>query len=149
MDIFFSTRVPQTVYEISVYASSKRNFFWKRECIHEYLQYFLYRVSNEVFFFFRQVYVIPIRDYEIAFTRETHLGIFYYREYYSFKLFKCSNVYHRKFYDSFIRVRPMKSQFRQKVKGKRSNLSWSNTDTSCYEHVCTTPIYRIISIHQI
>ena len=48
-----------------------------------------------------------LRDY--AFTRETHLGIFYYREYYSFKLFKCSNVYHRKFSDSFIRVRPMKS----------------------------------------
>lgn len=68
-----------------------------------------YIVFPTKFFFFRQVYVIPIRDYEIAFTRETHLGIFYYREYYSFKLFKCSNVYHRKFYDSFIRVRPMKS----------------------------------------
>lgn len=70
---------------------------------------FLISCFQRSFFFFRQVYVIPIRDYEIAFTRETHLGIFYYREYYSFKLFKCSNVYHRKFYDSFIRVRPMKS----------------------------------------
>lgn len=69
--------------------------------------YFLY-VFPTKFFFFRQVYVIPIRDYEIL-QGETHLDIFYYREYYSFKLFKYSNVYHRKFYDSFIRVRPMKS----------------------------------------
>lgn len=109
INIFFLDSCPiDGLWNIDIYAYSHRNVIsFGNANVYTSIYIFLIRISNEVFFF-RQVYVIPIRDYEIL-QGETHLDIFYYREYYSFKLFKCSNVYHRKFYDSFIRVRPMKS----------------------------------------